>query len=451
MSYDDFFAEALSRLWDERRYRIFAELERIAGRFPYAMWHSPSGPQEVVIWCSNDYLGMGQHPKVIGSMVETATRVGAGAGGTRNIGGTNSPLVELERELADLHGKAAALVFTSGYVSNQTGISTIAKLIPNCLILSDELNHNSMIEGVRQSGVEKKIWRHNDVVDLERLLAGAPPNRPKLIVFESLYSMDGDFAPIQRICDLAERYHAMTYCDEVHAVGMYGPRGAGVAARAGAMHRIDVIEGTLAKAFGCLGGYITGTANLIDAVRSYAPGFIFTTALPPPICAAATSAIRHLKVSQWEAVNSTFGFGGAIDLRVLQPTAGREALETESLQLLQSIVSDIDGFVSLEIAKRPESNMNLNFMNWVVQHGRYELAQHVRIRLEPGGAELPLQDIRTHSSQTKWKFYVGSDAAIIAAFATEDTKLLVTATANPRRQCQIEYLRRFTKAEEISD
>ena len=300
MSYDDFFAEAVSRLWDERRYRIFAELERIAGRFPYAMWHSPSGPQEVVIWCSNDYLGMGQHPKVIGSMVETATRIGAGAGGTRNIGGTNSPLVELERELADLHGKAAALVFTSGYVSNQTGISTIAKLIPNCLILSDELNHNSMIEGVRQSGVEKKIWRHNDVVDLECLLAGAPPNRPKLIVFESLYSMDGDFAPIQRICDLAERYHAMTYCDEVHAVGMYGPRGAGVAARAGAMHRIDVIEGTLAKAFGCLGGYITGTANLIDAVRSYAPGFIFTTALPPPICAAATSAIRHLKASQWE-------------------------------------------------------------------------------------------------------------------------------------------------------
>jgi 5-aminolevulinate synthase len=243
---------------------------------------------------------MGQHPKVIGSMVETATRVGVGAGGTRNIGGTNSPLVELERELADLHGKAEALVFTSGYVSNQTGISTIARLIPDCLILSDELNHNSMIEGVRQSGVEKKIWRHNDVADLERLLAGAAPDRPRLIVFESLYSMDGDVAPIERICDLAERYHAMTYCDEVHAVGMYGPRGAGVAARAGAMHRIDVIEGTLAKAFGCLGGYIAGTANLIDAVRSYAPGFIFTTALPPPICAAATAAIRHLKVSQWE-------------------------------------------------------------------------------------------------------------------------------------------------------
>jgi 5-aminolevulinate synthase len=300
MRYDDFFAEALVPLLHERRYRVFAEIERIAGRFPYAIWHSPQGPCEVVVWCSNDYLGMGQHPKVIGSMVEAATRVGAGAGGTRNIGGTNSQLVELEHELADLHGKAAALVFTSGYVSNQTGISTIAKLIPDCLLLSDELNHNSMIEGVRHSGLEKKIWRHNDVADLERLLAAATPKRPKLIVFESLYSMDGDVAPIQRICDLADHYDAMTYCDEVHAVGLYGPRGAGIAAREGTMHRIDVIEGTLAKAFGSLGGYIAGSANLVDAVRSYAPGFIFTTALPPPICAAATAAVRHLKASQWE-------------------------------------------------------------------------------------------------------------------------------------------------------
>src|SRR3981081_1739472 len=300
MIYDHFFAEALVPLWHERRYRVFAEVERIAGRFPYAIWHSPRGPREVVIWCSNDYLGMGQHPKVIGVMVETATRLGTGAGGPRNIGGTNSPLIELERELADLHGKAEALVFTSGYVSNQTGVLTMRGLSPDCLIRADELNHNSMMEGVRQSGVEKKIWRHNDVADLERLLAGAAPDRPKLIVFESLYSMDGDVAPIRRICDLAERYDAMTYCDEVHAVGMYGPRGAGVAAREGAMHRIDVIEGTLAKAFGCLGGYIAGSANLVDAVRSYAPGFIFTTALPPAVCAAATAAIRHLKTSQWE-------------------------------------------------------------------------------------------------------------------------------------------------------
>jgi len=300
MDYQRFFNEAIDQLHAERRYRVFADIERIAGAFPRAIWRSEGEAKEITVWCSNDYLGMGQHADVIAAMQNTAGRMGSGAGGTRNISGTNHPLVELEAELADLHGKEAGLVFTSGFVSNEAAISTIARLLPNCLILSDELNHSSMIEGVRRSGAEKKVFRHNDVRHLESLLQSAGRSRAKLIVFESVYSMDGDISPIAEIVGLAKRYNAMTYIDEVHAVGMYGPRGGGITEREGLADQIDIIEGTLAKAFGTLGGYITGNRAIVDAVRSYAPGFIFTTALPPAIAAAATASIRHLKASQGE-------------------------------------------------------------------------------------------------------------------------------------------------------
>ena len=296
MDYRRFFDDAIGKLKTEQRYRVFADLERDASRFPQAIWRKPDGSaQDVTIWCSNDYLGMGVNSEVIGAMKSATAKHGAGAGGTRNISGTSHPLVQLEAELADLHAKEAALVFTSGWISNLAAISTIADLLPNCLILSDALNHNSMIEGVRRSSAERAIWRHNDLEHLEQLLAAQPLERAKLIVFESLYSMDGDISPIREICDLAEKYHAMTYIDEVHAVAMYGARGGGVAEREGQMHRIDVIEGTLAKGFGVIGGYIAACPAIIDAVRSYAPSFIFSTALPPAVCAAAAQAVRIAK------------------------------------------------------------------------------------------------------------------------------------------------------------
>ena len=301
MDYRGIFEDALDALRQEKRYRVFADLERIAGRFPRAIFRDASdNAREITIWCSNDYLGMGQNAAVVASMQETAGRLGVGAGGTRNISGTNRPLVELERSLADLHRKEASLVFTSGFVSNEAAISTIARLMPDCVIFSDQLNHASMIAGVRQSGMQKQIFRHNDTGHLRDLLAAAGRSRPKLIVFESVYSMDGDVAPVARIADLAEQYGALTYLDEVHAVGLYGPRGGGIAERDGQMERIDIIEGTLAKGFGVMGGYIAANKSIVDAVRSYAPEFIFTTALPPALCAAARTSIEHLKSSSVE-------------------------------------------------------------------------------------------------------------------------------------------------------
>ncbi len=302
IDYDAFFAQKIAELKDQGNYREFAELARHAGNYPHASRYSGNGEEinDVAIWCSNDYLAMGQNPNVLNAMTEAIKAYGAGAGGTRNISGTSHPVVSLERELADLHGKEAALVFTSGYISNEATLSTLAQVLPNCQVYSDALNHASMIQGIRHSRASKTIFKHNDPADLECLLRDADPTAPKLVAFESIYSMDGDVAPIKEICEVAELYGAMTYLDEVHAVGLYGPRGGGIAEQEDLMDRLTVIEGTLAKAFGIMGGYITGSAALIDVIRSFAPGFIFTTALPPAIAAGALASVRHLKESNEE-------------------------------------------------------------------------------------------------------------------------------------------------------
>ena len=301
MDYNRVFERAIDRLHAEGRYRVFIDILRNKGAFPNARcFAGHNGPKPITVWCSNDYLAMGQHPDVIAAMEEALHNVGAGSGGTRNIGGNTHYHIELEEELADLHGKQSALLFTSGYISNEATLATLGKVLPGCIIFSDELNHASMIAGIRNSGCEKQVWRHNDLAHLEELLAAADPDTPKLIAFESVYSMDGDIAPIAEICDLADKFNALTYCDEVHAVGMYGPRGGGITDREGIADRVTIIEGTLAKAIGVMGGYIAADQVIVDVIRSYAPGFIFTTSLSPVLVAGALASVRHLKASSVE-------------------------------------------------------------------------------------------------------------------------------------------------------
>jgi len=326
VDYDRIFRAAIERLHDEGRYRVFIDILRTKGSYPNARcFAGHNGPKPITVWCSNDYLAMGQHPAVVAAMEEALHDVGAGSGGTRNIGGNTHYHVDLEAELADLHGKQAALLFTSGYVSNEAALSTLGKLLPGCVIFSDELNHASMIAGIRSSGCEKRVFRHNDLEHLEQLLRDEPENAPKLIAFESVYSMDGDIAPIAEMCDLADRYGALTYLDEVHAVGMYGPRGGGISERDGVADRVTIIEGTLGKAFGVMGGYIAADKTIVDCIRSYAPGFIFTTSLSPVLVAGALASVRHLKNSGAER---TAQQAGAAALKTRFRDAGLPVMDT---------------------------------------------------------------------------------------------------------------------------
>ena len=369
------FREALEGLKREGRYRVFADLKRKRGAFPGADLHRDGAKRPVTIWCSNDYLGMGQHPKVIAAMHQAIDEVGAGAGGTRNISGTTHYHVELERELADLHGKQAALLFTSGYASNETTLATLAKLLPGCVILSDELNHASMIQGIRHGGGDKRIFRHSDLGHLEELLKAIGSDRPKIIAFESVYSMDGDFGPTAAVCDLAEKYDAMTYLDEVHAVGMYGPGGAGVAARDGAMHRIDIVEGTLAKAYGVMGGYIAASAEIVDCIRSFAPAFIFTTSLAPALCAGAVASIRHLRQSDVERQAQQ---ANAAKLKAMLKAAGLPLIDSPS-HIVPLMIGDAVCCKAVSDALLNEHGIYVQPINYpTVPRGKE------RLRLTPG-------------------------------------------------------------------
>lgn len=337
MDYAATFQDLLTEMKLDGRYRTFAELERIVGAFPTALWHRPDGAtQKVTVWCSNDYLGMGQHPDVIDAMHESLDLSGAGAGGTRNISGTNRQHVALETELADLHGKEAGLIFTSGWISNLAALGTLGRVLPDCVIFSDEQNHNSMIEGIRRSGAEKHIFRHNDAAHLDELMSRVDPGRPMIVAFESVYSMDGDIAPIADICDIAEKYAALTYLDEVHAVGLYGEHGGGVAERDGIAHRLTIIEGTLAKAFGVMGGYVTGPAAVIDVIRSLADSFIFSTSLCPHLAAGALSAIKHVRAHPADRLRQS---ENSAKLKAMLQDAGLPVLDTPS-HILPVIVGD---------------------------------------------------------------------------------------------------------------
>lgn len=327
MDYEAKLAEAVAAVRSEGRYRVFADILRHRGAFPRATYHGEHGEQQIIVWCSNDYLGMGQNADVIAAMRDAADAHGAGSGGTRNISGTTHLHVQLEDELADLHQKEAALLFTSGYAANDATLSTLAKVLGNCLIISDELNHASMIEGIRRGQGPKRVWKHNDLAHLEELLSSADPKQPKMVAFESVYSMDGDIAPVGAICDLAHKYGALTYLDEVHAVGLYGPRGGGIAERDGVLDKVDIIEGTLAKGYGVMGGYIAASANVVDVVRSYAPGFIFSTSLSPVLVAGILASVRHLKTSQIEREQHQ---ERAITLRKMLSDIGLPVLMAES-------------------------------------------------------------------------------------------------------------------------